>query len=240
MDASLIKAFVAAATRFVLPPRCLVCGAAGAGNRELCDPCKRMLARNVACCGRCAIPLPAAIPECEECVATPRPWADLWVPFVYGWPLDSLEARFKFAGSLAAGRVLADCWLDTGSPPSFPELIIPVPLHRSRLRKRGYNQALELARPLGRRLGIPVRHDVLRRARVTGAQTDLDAAGRASNVRGAFAVDRPTRARHVALLDDVMTTGATLSEAATTLVASGITRVDIWALARTPRRKADR
>lgn len=194
-----------------------------------------MLAPNLACCGRCAVPLPVALPACTQCEQVERPWADLWVPFVYAWPLDSLEARFKFGGSLSAGRVLAECWLDTGLPPSMPDLLIPVPLHPWRLRKRGYNQALELARPLGRRLGIPVRHDVLRRTRCTGAQTELDAAARVGNVRGAFALARLPAQRHVALVDDVMTTGATLAEAALVLLAAGMDRVDVWALARTPR-----
>ena len=193
-----------------------------------------MLARNVACCGRCAVPLQVALPACAQCEQIERPWADLWVPFVYAWPLDRLEARFKFGGSLSAGRVLAECWLDTGAPPSMPELLIPVPLHPSRLRKRGYNQALELARPLGKQLGIPVRHDVLRRTRCTGPQTELDAAARMANVRAAFALGRVPAQRHVALVDDVMTTGATLAEAATVLLAAGIKRVDVWALARTP------
>jgi ComF family protein len=117
----------------------------------------------------------------------------------------------------------------------MPDLLLPVPLHPSRLRKRGYNQALELARPLGRRLGIPVRHDVLRRTRCTGAQTELDAAARVGNVRGAFALASLPAQRHVALVDDVMTTGATLAEAAMVLLAAGMDRVDVWALARTPR-----
>jgi ComF family protein len=156
------------------------------------------------------------------------------VPFVYAWPLDALEARFKFSGSLPAGRVLAECWLETGDPPILPDLLIPVPLHVSRLRARGYNQALELARPLAKRLGLPLRHDVLRRRRRTEAQTELDASTRARNVSGAFAVKRMPLQRHVAIVDDVMTTGATLAECAQVLRDAGVDRVDVWALARTP------
>jgi ComF family protein len=156
------------------------------------------------------------------------------VPFEYAWPLDALEARFKFAGSLAAGRVLSDAWMDEGPPPSLPELLLPVPLHLSRLRSRGYNQALELARPLGRRYRIPVAHDVLYRARKTDAQSELDALARLGNVRGAFAVRRVPTQKHVAIVDDVMTTGATLAECAKALVAAGVERIDVWALARTP------
>jgi ComF family protein len=174
------------------------------------------------------------VPECGQCQQVERPWADLWVPFVYAWPLDGLETRFKFSGSLVAGRVLAECWLDTGQPPTTPELLLPVPLHTSRLRARGYNQAIELARVLSRRLGIPMRHDVLVRRIRTQAQTELDATTRAHNVRGAFVVRHAPTQRHVALVDDVMTTGATLGECARVLLDAGVERVDVWALARTP------
>src|SRR3982750_4130965 len=183
MDASDLKRWAAMAGRFVLPSRCLVCGDHGHDARELCRDCLGSMPRNVACCGRCAIPLPMAVPECDACLAGPRPWADLWVPFEYRWPLDALETRFKFAGSLAAGRVLSECWLDSGPPPAMPELVIPVPLHVSRLRSRGYNQALELARPLARRFGLPLAHDVLYRARRTDAQSELGAGARVGNVR---------------------------------------------------------
>ncbi|MET0503703.1 MAG: ComF family protein, partial [Luteibacter sp.] len=234
MDASRLDRLARAAAAFVLSPRCLVCGDRGRGDRELCGPCQASLPRNLSCCGRCALPMPCGAPECGQCQQVERPWADLWVPFVYAWPLDVLEARFKFSGSLAAGRVLGECWLDTGRPPTTPDLLLPVPLHVSRLRSRGYNQAAELARVLSRRLGIPVRHDALARVRRTQAQTELDATTRAQNVRGAFVVRRPPGPRHVALVDDVMTTGSTLGECARVLLASGVARVDVWALARTP------
>ncbi|NID17318.1 ComF family protein [Luteibacter yeojuensis] len=234
MDASSIKAWLAAAGRFVLPPRCLVCAGPGSASRELCDGCARSLVRNLACCGRCALPLSSAAPICGPCQRTPPPWHDVWVPFVYAWPLDALESRFKFSASLAAGRVLSTCWLAAGPPPLMPELLVPVPLHPGRLRKRGYNQALEFARPLARRFRLPLACDVLVRARRTGAQTELDAASRAANVRAAFAVRRLPAQKHVAIVDDVMTTGATLAECARVLLAAGVERVDVWALARTP------
>lgn len=234
MEASPFMAWLAAAGRFVLPPRCLVCDGPGSDGLDLCDGCRHAVVRNVACCGRCALPLPSTAPLCGQCQQTAPPWHDVWVPFVYAWPLDVLESRFKFSGGLGAGRVLSACWLATGLPPLMPELLVPVPLHISRLRKRGYNQAMELARPLARRFGLPLAHDVLLRARRTGAQTDLDAAARATNVRAAFAVKRLPAQKHVAIVDDVMTTGATLAECARVLLAAGVERVDVWALARTP------
>lgn len=234
MDASRWKDWLAAVGRFVLPPRCLVCAGEGRDRLELCDGCRAGLIRNISCCGRCAVPMPIPTPVCGQCEGTPRPWADIWVPFAYAWPLDTLEGRFKFSGSLAAGRVLSACWMDAGPPPLMPELILPVPLHARRMRARGYNQALELARPLARRYRLPLAHDVLHRVRITDAQSELDAGSRVLNVRDAFAVRRVPVQKHVAIVDDVMTTGATLTECARVLLAAGVERVDVWALARTP------
>jgi ComF family protein len=223
--------------RFALPWRCLLCGAQGQPGMDLCEACAIEMPRNRSCCARCALPLPTPAALCGQCQRRPPPWDAAWAPFRYGWPLDRLETRYKFGATLAAGRALATLW-QAERAPALPELIVPVPLHRTRLRKRGYNQALELARPLARTLGVPCRPDVLQRARATGAQTELDAADRRRNVRGAFAL-RPgsTLPAHVVVLDDVMTTGATLAECASVLKRAGVTRVDVWALARAPMRR---
>lgn len=221
--------------RWLLPWRCLLCGDAGADGLDLCAACAAELPRNTRCCARCALPLASPAAMCGACQRRPPPWDAAWAPFRYGWPLDRLEARFKFGRDLAAGRALAELWRRLPSPTERPALILPVPLHRARLRQRGYNQALELARPLGRAFGVPVRHGLLVRARATAAQSELDAAARRRNVRGAFAVRTgPALPSHVAVLDDVMTTGATLAECVRALKRAGAQRVDVWALARAP------
>lgn len=221
---------------FVLPPRCLLCGAAGADGLDLCADCNAELPRNRLCCARCALPLATAAPLCGECVRQAPPWDAAWVPFRYGWPLDRLESRYKFGADLAAGRVLSTLWQREPRPSVLPQLLLTVPLHRSRLRQRGYNQALELARPLARRLGVPMRHDLLQRVRATEAQTELDASHRRRNVRGAFALrEGAVLPAHVTVLDDVMTTGATVAECARVLRRAGVARIDVWALARAPR-----
>jgi len=221
--------------RWLLPSRCLLCGAPGDGDLGLCAACAAELPRNRNCCARCALPLPSPAPLCGQCLRRPPPWDAAWAPFRYAWPLDRLESRYKFGAALPAGRALAALWQDTPPPADLPGLVLPVPLHRERLRRRGYNQALELARPLARQLGLPLRHDVLRRQRGTAAQTELDAAARRRNVRGAFAVaEGIALPPHVAVLDDVMTTGATLAECARVLRRAGVRRVDVWALARAP------
>ncbi len=235
------------ALRAVLPPRCVLCAAPGAHGRDLCAGCAADLVPNTVCCPRCAIALEAPAPLCGACVRREPPFAAAWVPFRYAHPLDLLESRFKFHADLAAGKVLAELLVDrardaiasdptaAGASPSFarPDLIVCVPLHAVRLRQRGYNQALELARPLAAALDIPLDPRALLRTRSTLAQTGLDAAERRRNLHGAFALPPGTELpAHVAIVDDVMTTGTTLAECAQTLRRAGVARVDAWALAR--------
>ncbi|HKT27661.1 ComF family protein [Dyella sp.] len=227
--------WLSALHRWLLPWRCLLCGDAGAHGMDLCADCAAELPRNTQCCQRCALPLPLSAPLCGRCQRKAPPWDAAWAPFRYAWPLDRLETRFKFGRDLAAGRVLATLWQRETFPIDVPQMIIPVPLHRHRLRKRGYNQALELARSLASSLDIPCRHDVLLRTRHTHAQTGLDAIERRRNLRGAFAVcNGVALPAHVVVLDDVFTTGATLAECVRTLRRAGVARVDAWALARAP------
>jgi ComF family protein len=222
----------------VLPPRCLLCAGRGDSMRDLCTACIGDMARNRLCCPRCALPLQTPAPLCGECLKREPPFTAASAPFVYGHPLDLLMGRLKFGHSLAAGRVLSELWIAAlrESMPAKPLALVPVPLHPSRLRERGYNQALELARPLARALEIPLRPDLLRRLRATPAQLNLEAKTRRRNLRGAFGiVENVALPAHVAVVDDVMTTGTTLRECAKTLLRGGVARVDVWALARAPR-----
>lgn len=228
--------------RAFLPPHCLLCGARGARDRDLCAGCAGDLERNRTCCPRCAVPLAAPAAQCGECLRRPAPFERAFAPYVYGHPLDLLVGKLKFGRSLAAGRVLAELWIDAiaGDAPARPELLVPVPLHAARLRERGYNQVLELARPLSAALRIPLAADLLVRTRATAAQAELDAGARRRNLRGAFASVAATLPggalpAHVVVLDDVMTTGATLRECARVLRRAGVARVDAWALARAPK-----
>jgi len=235
MDTNRPQRYLPALLRWLLPLRCLLCGGAGAHGMDLCADCSMELPRNRSCCARCALPLARPAALCGACQRRLPPWDAAWAPFRYGWPLDRLESRFKFGADLAAGRVLSSIWCRETRPAALPQQILSVPLHRSRLRQRGYNQALELARPLARELCVPLCIDALQRVRRTEAQTELDAVGRRRNVRGAFALrEDAALAPHVAVLDDVMTTGATLAECTRVLKRAGVQRVDVWALARAP------
>lgn len=225
------------ALRALLPTRCLLCGARGQNGLDLCPACLADLPRNDRCCARCALPLEAPAPLCGRCVRRAPTWDAAWAPFRYAYPLDRLETRFKFGADLAAGKLLASLWIASHAPGEQPQAIIPVPLHRSRLRSRGYNQALEIAKPLAKALRIPLLRNVLQRTRATDAQTELSALQRRRNVRGAFAAHfEDAVPRQVAVLDDVFTTGATLGECTRVLKRAGVERVDAWALARAPAR----
>lgn len=218
-----------------MPTCCLLCGGRGGNGLDLCAACAAELPRNAICCMRCALPLESRASLCGRCQRRAPPWDAAWAPFHYAWPLDRLEARFKFGADLAAGRLLSTLWCASSRPAELPQAIVPVPLHRARLRQRGYNQALELAKPLAKALRIPLLRDALRRTRVTAAQTELTAVQRRRNVRGAFTAHiYGASPAHVAVLDDVFTTGATLAECARVLKHAGVQRVQVWALARAP------
>jgi len=187
--------------------------------------------------------MPAAL--CGECLKRQPPFDAAFAPYVYGHPLNHLLTQLKFGHSLAAGRVVAELWIDAlrgmlagGVIGALPEVLIPVPLHAQRLRERGYNQALELARPLARAFELWLAPDLLARTRATAAQAELDAKTRRKNLRGAFEFRLPpgqSAPGSAVLLDDVMTTGATLAECARILKRAGVDRVEVWAFARAPR-----
>lgn len=177
----------------------------------------------------------ATVGECGDCLSQPPALTHTRAVFVYGFPLDRLVPRFKFHRDLAAGRLMADLMVETLASAPRPDAIVPVPLHTHRLRQRGYDQALELARPLAAALALPLRSDLLLRVRATAPQSELDAGQRRRNVAKAFIVaPHAPLPDHVALVDDVMTTGATLHAAARSLLGAGVRRVDAWVCARAP------
>jgi len=153
-------------------------------------------------------------------------------------PIDQWIQQLKFRQDLTTARLLGELLAQQvpANNNDRPVNLLPVPLHRSRLRMRGYNQALEIARPLVRK-GYPLQPAVCRKHKATTAQSDLPARERRRNVRGVFSVTRPLQGEHFLLVDDVLTTGATLNELARTLKNAGAERVEAWVIARTVNRE---
>ena len=191
-------------------------------------------------CSACAIGVPVGVALCGACVLSAPPYARTIAAVDYAFPWSSLVAAFKFRAALdlapALASLLADAVRRSDAP--RPALLLPVPLSAERLAERGMNQAWELARRVGAALGIAVRGDVLRRLIDTSHLADLPREQRAARIRGAFGIHpahtHRLRGQCVALVDDVMTSGATASEAARVLLAAGASEVQVWVVARTP------
>lgn len=223
----------------LFPATCVLCGAPGWDGLDLCVGCLADLPYDQDCCSRCALPLPAGQPSgamCGQCQRHPPPYGVCHAAFRYEDPLPALVGGAKFRSRLNLARLLGQCLAaalqERGA--QMPDLILPVPLHARRLRERGYNQAMEVARTLGRELSIPVDARSCARVVATPPQAGLEQKGRRRNVRGAFRVVRPLDAARVAVVDDVVTTGSTVAELTRVLRTAGVKRVDVWAVARTP------
>lgn len=226
-----------ALAHLLLPCRCLHCGGPGATGRDLCNDCRSLLPYNPCACPRCALPIPQPAPACGRCIKRPPPASAALAPFLYADPVDRWLPRFKFGRDLAAGRVLADLLLEDQRLSTLIEgidALVPLPLHRARLGERGYNQALELARPLARALDLPLRPAWLQRVRATAPQTGLDARTRRRNLRGAFVASEAMSGKRVLLIDDVITTGSSMLEASRACRRAGTIEVRVLAAARAP------
>ncbi len=215
----------------VLPQDCLLCRAA-AGDVLLCPACTDALPRlSPECCPVCALPTPGA-QTCGACLRHPPHFDATRAAFRYEFPLDRLVQSLKYAHRLASADFLGRELARLPPPSPAPDLILPVPLAALRLAERGFNQALELARPLGRSSGAPLEIRHVRRHRDTSPQASLPWKERAQNIRHAFECDIDLAGKNVLVVDDVMTTGATLDELARTLKTHGASRVENRVLAR--------
>lgn len=219
----------------LLPARCVLCGRPSPAVC-ICLPCMHDLPWCGWHCHQCGLPLGITTDaSCGQCLQHSPPFSTTLSPLRYEFPVDSLVRALKFKHQLAEGRVLSHlmCEFISQQGSSLPDVLIPVPLHRKRMISRGFNQAYELASYISRTLSIPIHAGGLRRGRNTDAQSGLNRQQRQSNVRGAFYWrGTQTPPRHIALVDDVMTTGTTVTECARVLKQAGAKRVDIWVAAR--------
>lgn len=218
-----------------LTGQCAVCHAWPA--QPLCEACVARFAQPQPRCRRCAIPVSAGIDQCGRCLGAPPPLDACHAAVSYEFPWSALIANYKFNGQAGWARgfgtvMLSAPWVE----PALEEadLVVPMPLSRQRLAERGFNQALLLARAMA---PAKTHTRLLLRVRHTAAQAALDRNQRLGNVKGAFAVDplrvSQLRGKHVAVIDDVMTSGASLYTAAEALRQAGAARVTALVLART-------
>lgn len=221
---------------------CLLCGDTADTSQPLCSACEAELPWLGRHCSVCALPLPGEGLICGACLKRPPAFSRVEAPWRYDFPVDSLITRFKHHAQWPLGRLLGGL-LSHHLQHAFaeglprPDFLLPVPLGRKRLRQRGFNQSEMLARWLSAELKVPVQSDWLLRPLDGAHQQELDATARHHNLRRAFALQEQAavRGRHLALVDDVLTTGATAEALARLLLRSGALRVDVYCLARTPK-----
>ena len=230
--------FLANCTNFVqrlIAPSCLLCSGPSAGAL-LCAPCDadlpRLAGKHGEHCDTCALPITEG-KRCGACLSHPPAYDHVCAPYTYAFPLDALVQALKYRGMLAIAPLFGGAIASTLD--QRPDVIIPMPLANARLRERGFNQAQEIARHVAKLTDVTLMPRACRKVRDTAPQAALPWKERAKNMRKAFVCDEDFTGVHVAVVDDVMTTGATLNEFARTLKRSGAARVENWVVARTPR-----
>jgi ComF family protein len=207
---------------------------------RLCADCLARFAPPVPRCRRCALAVAGGVDVCGHCRVEPPAFDRSLCVADYGFPWDRLVTRFKYGQAPELAALLVDALADAArrQQMAVPQAFVALPLSDARLAVRGYDQSWELARGLGRRFGVPAHARLLERRFDAQPQARLARAQRLRNLVGAFAVPPSASAcvagRHLALVDDVMTTGATAGEAARTLLQAGAARIDLWLVARTP------
>lgn len=217
----------------LFPSVCTLCGAPGHADKDLCSACERDLPWLGPACWRCARPLHNGKTLCGVCHRRPPTFDRTIAALHYRRPVDALVQRLKFDCRLHYARLLGALLTQRlrDQLDRLPDVLVPVPLHPTRQRQRGFNQATELARPIVRALGIAMAPHCCQRVRATDTQSLLSRQARRANLRGAFRVATVPGA-HVAIIDDVVTTGSTVQAMAQCLRAAGAERIDVWCVAR--------
>lgn len=222
--------------QYLLPASCLLCGA-GTQSAAICEACDADQPRLPAPrCVVCALPLPAG-DVCGACLARAPRFDAVCAAFAYAFPVDALIQALKYGNNLAVAVVLGEA-LAASVEGKRPDFLLPMPLSAARLRSRGFNQALEIARRVSALTGIPVVDDICSKTVDTLPQAGLPWKARARNVRGVFACHAGLEATTIAVVDDVMTTGATLDELARCLKRAGAAEVRGWVVARALKRRS--
>ena len=211
---------------------CVLCDAVTRG--DFCPACEKSLPHlSPHHCVVCASHMTES-GICGACLANPPAFDTCVAAVNYAFPISALLHSLKYQTNLAMVPVLADLLTARIGAGALPDFIVPMPLHPVRLRERGFNQAIEIARRVSKNLGVPVLPAICRRVKNTPSQTGLPWKEREKNIRDAFACEADLSGKRIAILDDVMTTGSTLNELAKVLRKCGVIHISGWVVARTP------
>jgi ComF family protein len=225
---------------WLMPSACILCGDRSHQNIDLCKGCYQDLPWLTVSCKVCALPLGNNAFQdntCGNCLQKPPPFQRTIALWNYQTPLDYLITSFKFNHRLVYAKLLGELMAvhlqKFYEKTDLPECIIPIPLHKLRLRQRGFNQAVELVKPVSKKLGLKIDLKSCERRRATQAQASLMANERLNNIKNAFQIDENFKAKYVVVVDDVVTTGHTITEFCLQLRNAGVARIDVWCCART-------
>lgn len=223
----------------VLPHHCLLCNTISQLDKDICQHCWLSLPWLLSSCAQCGRALDIAHTQpltCGECLKKPPSYDTTIAPLIYQDAIIGLVTKLKFYHNLPAARLFAELIANRALahylPKELPTLLIPIPLHSKRLRRRGYNQATLIAKHLGKLTKIPVNQYLCTRIRHTPPQSKKSAISRRSNLLGAFKMNKSCADQHVAIIDDVMTTGSTVGTLSQLLKQQGVERVSVWCVAR--------
>ncbi|OGO95513.1 MAG: hypothetical protein A3F41_02290 [Coxiella sp. RIFCSPHIGHO2_12_FULL_44_14] len=216
----------------VWPTACLSCQEITSGE-AVCHFCFQEFPWNSISCSQCGLPWDTSIntTRCGTCITHPPAFEMTLAPFLYHPPITQFITQLKFHRQLHYAHFFGTMLAERIATP-LPQYLIPVPLHPRRLRQRGFNQAVEIAKPLAKRLHIPVALNACYRSKNTAPQTELPAKQRHTNVKNAFTINPLFHAEHVAIIDDVITTGSTVRELSLLLLKHHVSKIDIWCCAR--------
>ena len=236
---SRIEKLILALESYLWPKHCVLCEQLSRQNMNICSDCEKELPVIVSCCHQCASTLPPSSPDalCGKCLQNPPPFDITIALYHYHHPIKQMLGALKFNGQLVYAQLMGQLLLkrikDEYQHRKLPAYIVPMPLHNHRLGQRGFNQAVEIARPIVKALKIPMVLHHCQRIRDTPAQSLTPAKLRQGNVKSAFRV-KPFNSDHIAVIDDIITTGATAIELCRQIRASGVKKIDLWSCARTP------
>ncbi|MDR2874408.1 MAG: ComF family protein [Methylobacillus sp.] len=219
-------------SQILFPPACALCGA-DARKHLICQACEDDLPWHDGLqCPVCAIPTGTG-EICGHCLLSPPAFDATRALLAYQFPVSAVLQCYKYAGFLAVAHMMAALFVNKLGDAALPDVIVPMPLHATRLKERGFNQAVEIGRLLARRLRVPFEPAHAKRTRHTTPQAGLAFKERHRNVRGVFAFEPHIAGKNIVLLDDIMTTGASLNALAQAAKKAGAARVECWVMART-------